>query len=129
MEIHWEDEPAQPNINWVDDDQDTAKQTWQTRPPTMAAVDRVAAENGVSFAQSLNQFADRFEHNLSQNVPGASLVLRLGEGPKEVGEYLAQTYARVAGREDIAARIHNDRRQRNEFMQFIDKGNDMETLL
>lgn len=131
MEFQVIDDEPQLDFKVVDDEaeDESARLTWAGRPTTMAAVERVAKNTGSDIGSVLNRFADRFERNLAQNVPGASIVLRAGEGIKEAGEFLAESGARVAGNETLAAAIHENRRKRNEFLQHIEKGNDAETLL
>lgn len=133
-EFRFVDDPPQTDWKFVDDEaeDETARQVWAGRPLSVEAVDAAAKANNAetaSFSEKLNAFADRFEYNLAQNVPGASLVLRAGEGIKGVGEFLAESGARLAGKDALATAIHDSRRRRNEFLQAAEQGNDVETLL
>lgn len=130
----WEgfDSAPAPSDPWTEFDppEADAQVHWAGRPTTMAAIERAASKNKVSPSTilELGTTAGRIESRLASTAAG-QLVLRAGEGIKQVGESLAASFSRAAGREDIAARIHQDRRNREEFLQFVEKGGDVESVL
>jgi len=116
-----------PFANWNQPDQTVL---WAGRPVTKSAVDRAAAARGVSpdTIMELGTPAGRFEAAFAQSAVGQT-VLRAGEGIKQISETVTANLARAAGRGDIAARIHNDRNQRNEFLSFAEQGGDLSSVL
>lgn len=107
-----------------------ARVMWAGRPTTLAKIRKVAAANKVSpeTIMELGSTAGHIESRLASTAAG-QLVLRAGEGIKSVGESITANVARATGYPDIAARIHADRRQREEFLTFVEKGGDLQSVL
>ncbi len=127
-----DDEPAL-NYGFADSDPDDDSQrelVWAGRPTTVAAVKRAAKEQGVSplTIMELGTPAGRLESRIAKSS-GGQVFLEAGEGFKQIGETILASGARALGFNEIANRVHADRRQRNEFMAFIEKGGDVEQVL
>jgi hypothetical protein len=132
MEFSVEEDSPQLNFQVVDHEaeDEQANIMWAGRPTTMAKVRRVAEVHKVSpqTILELGTTAGHAESRLASTAAG-DLVLRAGEGIKEIGETIGASLSRAAGHPEMAARVHAERKQREEFLSFIEKGGDLQSVL
>lgn len=133
-EITFADDTPAPTskITFVDpqSDDEKAEALWAGRPVTLSAVQRVAKEHGTTpdAVMSLGTGLGKFESQLGSTVVGQGL-LRAGQGLENVAGSIVGSTARALGFDSVYERVKADQKRRDEFLTFIEKGGDTESVL